>query len=47
MSLPIESAVQITRERMAEIFIVQEWAKEMKYSSSKYFSGKFRNVFGE
>lgn len=47
MSLPIESALQIARERMAEIFTVQEWAEEMKYSSSKYFSRKFRNFFGE
>lgn len=46
MSLPIESAPQIARENMIEIFTVREWAKEMQYSSSKYFSRKFRNFFG-
>jgi len=47
MGLPIKKAVKIAQGKVGEIYNVQEWADEMEYSSSKYFSRKFRNHFGE
>lgn len=47
MSLPIESAIDLAKQNMTEIFTVKEWAEEMKFNSSKYFSRKFRNAFGD
>lgn len=45
MSLPVESAVKIVKENMAEICTVQEWASEMKFNCPKYFSRTFRNHY--
>lgn len=47
MGLPIKKAVKIAEGKVGEIYTVQEWAEEMDYSSSKYFSRLFRNHFGE
>lgn len=47
MGKPIKKAVKIARSKVGEIYTVQEWAREMQYPSSKYFSRKIRNHYGE
>lgn len=46
MKIPIEKAIQFAKSNISEIHNVQEWALEMGYSSSDYFSRLFRNYFG-
>lgn len=46
MKQPMEKALQVARENLQQIRTVTEWAREMGYDSPKYFSRKFRNVFG-
>ncbi|MBD3615528.1 MAG: AraC family transcriptional regulator [Gracilimonas sp.] len=45
MKQPMENALQIARENIKEIRTVTEWAEEMNYNSSKYFSRRFRNHY--
>jgi transcriptional regulator GlxA family with amidase domain len=47
MGLPIESAIDIAKRNITDIFTVEEWATKMEYSCPKIFSRKFRNAFGE
>jgi len=42
----IDEAVDILGQHITEIATVKEWAEMMGYTSSDYFSRKFRNHFG-
>lgn len=46
MVLSIKDAIQIAEENIGNICTVQEWATEMGYKNTNYFSLKFRNHFG-
>lgn len=42
----IEEAVEVLVQHIAEIATVAEWAEKMGFTSTDYFSRKFRNHFG-
>ena len=42
----IEDAVEVLEQHITEIATVAEWAEKMGFTSTDYFSRKFRNYFG-
>ena len=42
----IENVVDVLWQHITEIATVTEWANKMEYSSTDYFSRKFRNHYG-
>lgn len=47
MKLPIEDAKIILLKNLNEIQTVTNWANQMGYNSSKYFSRKIRDLYGK
>jgi len=46
MKKQIEKALQVAQKNLKEIRTVTEWAEEMGYESTKYFSRRFKKFYG-